>query len=421
MKEKALILIGSKDFRSIAFGMGAMSVMQLFNLFLPVIIIPIIISAYGIANYGVLAFATAACMFINVVCEYGFDLSATKEIAAEESKSVKRQLFFNVFYAKILLFLALSVLYLIVVFSVESYRQNFMLFLGTLGIVIGNILLPMWYLQGEKKFKFLSIVVSLSKVLSLGMLILALTFAESLSFFWVSYIISLGYILPGVLGFIYVLRSLNYRWSLPEIDLITNLLKGGYHVFLSRLFVFSYTSMNIIFLEVLSSSKSVALFSIASRVVGACSTLFSMLNKVIYPYLVSAKKRDYKQYSRIIEGYSLFLALSVLATVCFLLLAAPFIVEVLSGDKATDSILTLRVLSIALIGMPIGGLLTSLLVAKGLSNYVLRITFATTAVNFCAVFLLVPYLDVVGLALASIIVQTFQVAYNIYAYRRSES
>jgi len=115
----------------------------------PLITFPYLTRVLGPGNYGKVAFAVAFITYFNLITDYGFNLSATREISInrDDTKKVSR-IYSSVMVTKTLLMLLTFTAMLTIVLSVDRFRSDLPLYIYTYGIVLGSVLFPVWFFQG---------------------------------------------------------------------------------------------------------------------------------------------------------------------------------------------------------------------------------------------------------------------------------
>jgi polysaccharide transporter, PST family len=91
---------------------AALSVLQLLNYALPVVVVPYLGRVLGPAHYGLLIFSQATVNYANSVTDYGFNYSATRLVARHRGERDQlSRIFWSATSAKaLLLFLSLAVM-----------------------------------------------------------------------------------------------------------------------------------------------------------------------------------------------------------------------------------------------------------------------------------------------------------------------
>ena len=131
---------------------GALSFLQASNYLFPLITLPYIVRVLGPEKYGLVNFAAAFIGYLVTISDYGFNLSATKEISINrDNKTDINKIFSSVIFTKVFLGF-LSVVFLVaIVHLFNIFYKNEELYYITFGIVVGNILFPQWFFQGVEK------------------------------------------------------------------------------------------------------------------------------------------------------------------------------------------------------------------------------------------------------------------------------
>jgi len=390
-----------------------MMVLQASQLVVPLLLMPFIINKFGIDGFGLLSFATALCMFINVICDYGFNLTATKDVAVNIDDPIRiNEIFNTTISAKVILLLITALVYGSAVFIIDELRSDWLIYCLSFGIVIGNVLFPLWLYQGFQNFKFITILNIILKIIFTASIFIVVN--EEADFYKVPLYISLGYIVPGCIAFVYAKRKYNLSLNFPEFNQLKKAYIESWHIFISRIAVFSYTSINIIFLEIFTSTAIVGYYAVASRIINAISSVVGMINQVLFPYLSRVWQNEKKMYFKKLKGFSIVLVLLMLVIMLLIQVTSPYIVYILTGEKNELSIALMRILSLALILIPLGGLFTQSFVTQNKHSLVTLVTLKTTVVNFILIFLLTPLYGAYGMAASVCIVQLFQVIINLF-------
>ncbi|CUS87083.1 Polysaccharide biosynthesis protein [Candidatus Kryptonium thompsonii] len=79
----------------------SLSILQFANYVLPLITIPYVVRVIGPDKFGLISFAQAFATYFLLVVNYGFDLSATREISSNrDNKNTLVRIYSNVLFTK---------------------------------------------------------------------------------------------------------------------------------------------------------------------------------------------------------------------------------------------------------------------------------------------------------------------------------
>src|SRR3954468_8997022 len=143
-----------------------LSIYQVVNFAVPLIVVPFLISRIGVANFGLVAFSYAFVNYFNVIVDYGFNLSATQRISVNRnSKATVNTIFSTVYVSKLIFLTICFLLYLSFVYTFPILYKQRWLHLCSFTIVVGQALIPIWLFQGMEDMKYLAICNILSKLI----------------------------------------------------------------------------------------------------------------------------------------------------------------------------------------------------------------------------------------------------------------
>ena len=275
-------IIQDPDKKRIGKNFASLSLLQIANMLLPLVTLPYLVRVLGTEKFGLVIFAQSFAVFFNLFVEFGFNLSATREVAVHRKDEPKiNAIFSGVMLIKILLVLSSFLILSLLVFLIPRLHADWEIFLLSFGIVIGQALFPLWYFQGIEKMSVISII-NVSAKLIFTVLILFLIKDED-DYLLVPVFNSIGFIVAGLFGLYWALR--NIKLVIPRIVDMRILFLDSTNLFVSNLSTSLYTYSNIIILGALTNNTLVGIYSSMEKLILAIKGLFTPLFQAIFPYL----------------------------------------------------------------------------------------------------------------------------------------
>lgn len=327
----------------------SLSVLRGVNILLPLISFPYLLRVIGPSNFGIVAFVQAYIEISMVFLNYGFNFSATKEVSLNRSNlKYVSELFWAVIFFKFILLLLNGVVLFFLYLSFNKFHNNIIMFLFSLGILLGNILIPIWFFQGIEKMKYIMLVNIIPKTFFTIMIFIFIN--NEGQYIYVPLLNGIGSLIAGMVAIAIVSRKFKIQFCIPTYISLKRTVVDGSFIFVSLLSVSFYRSFNVIILSVLTNDFTVGIYASAEKIVKIIQSFISPFTEVLYPFL-SRKFATIgvKNKIDILFKTSLFFT-SLLFIISFLtFFFSDVIIITAFSNKYYSSIINLKILSLVIL------------------------------------------------------------------------
>jgi PST family polysaccharide transporter len=383
-----------------------MMAVQAGSYLLPLVNIPYLLRVIGPEHYGLIAFSQAVMMYFVTLNDYGFNLSATRELAVHRDDPVLRSELYSAVMTIKCSFCVLSFLILCaLVHFVPRFHNNSPVFFASFGMVVGTMLFPQWFFQGIEKMYWISAVNLIANLaFTAGIYLLV---RHSSDYLVAAIVQAGGKLVAGILGLIILFSSEHVKLSMPTLGQLRHRLVDGWHLFMSTAAATFYTSSNAVVLGFVCGMTEVGYFSAAYKIFAAGQMLVSPMCQAIYPHVCSLAHRsrelavDYLRKAMIVIG-----GLTFLGGLLILVLAVP-IVRIAMGPKYMASVPVLEFMALT----PFACAINNIYGTQGMLNFGMKPQYSRIIV-LSAIFsniILVPlcyWFKAPGAAAAALITET---------------
>ena len=154
-------IINKEDFKTILNNFFSLTLLKVLTYILPLITFPYLIRVLGVEKFGLIMFAQATMYYFEIVVDFGFNLSATSEVALNAKKVNKlNEIISAVFSIKCFL-LIISFLILFIVLSIfDRFTDDYLIYYYSFLKVIAITFFPVWFFQGIEKMKYVTYITS---------------------------------------------------------------------------------------------------------------------------------------------------------------------------------------------------------------------------------------------------------------------
>ena len=317
----------------------SLTTLQVVSYIIPFLSLPYLSRVLGAEKFGIVFFALAFIQYFVILTDYGFDLSATREVAVNRHNISNLSNIFNAVYViKILLScISFIILCLILVF-VPKLQTNWLIFIFSFFTVIGNALFPTWFFRGMEKMKYITFINICSKFTFL--LFIFIFVKQESDYLIVPLFNSLGFVVAGIAGYIFAIKNFQLKIYIPKWNFIIKQFKYSSSFFFFFLSVSAYTNTNTFCLGLINLNSLVGYYVAAEQFYKAISALSEPINTTLYPHV--AKYRNITLYKKIFYSVVILNTIVCISTFCF----APYIVKIFYGNNMLPSVGILRIFCI---------------------------------------------------------------------------
>lgn len=415
MLSKIHIIFNSVEKKRLLSNFLSLFILQGANYLLPLLTVPYLIRVLGVNNFGLLAFATAIIVYFQVITDYGFNLTATREVSLHRDNKEKLvEIFSSVLIIKFTLVLISLIVLLGLVLFFDRLRSNQSIYFLTFGLVVGQALFPIWFFQGMEKMKYISYINIGSRLLfTLAIFVFVKSEADM---HLVPLLNSLGAITGGTYAIYLIKKEFEVSISFQPGSVVKRYLVDGWHVFLSRMYVNLYTTTNIVVLGLFTNNTVVGYFSIAEKIVTAISGLYVPVTQTFYPYMAHLYENSKSNFFRVFSRLNaVLLGSSVLITLLVFLFKSE-IIALVAGRVDPNVLSIFSILMFSILTSPFGASFTNGLLVLKQNRLVSKVVRDTMILNMLMVIPLVGFYQAVGLAVTYVLGQLFHTLYYMYSY-----
>jgi len=407
--------VKTKEKKTLIENFLSLSVLQIANYILPLITLPYLVRVLGPEKFGLIAFAQAFVGYFMILTDYGFNLSATREISINrENKEKVSEIFSSIMIIKFALLVISLILMSIIIFSFGKFSNDWIVYYLTYGMVVGQVLFPVWFFQGMEKMKYITFLNIFAKVI---FTVATFVFVKEASdYLYVPLLNSLGFIIAGILGLRIVFRDFKVSFKFVSLEELKRQLKEGWYIFISTVAISLYTISNTFILGLFTNNTIVGYYAAAEKIIKAVQGLLGPVSQTIYPYISKLMNESKELGIRVLRKIT-FIIGGISFTLSFILfIFADSIVNILLGSKYHESVIILRILAFLpfIIGLSnIFGIQTMLTLnyKKEFSN----ILIMASLMNIILALIMVPVLKHIGISI-SVVLSEFFVTFAMLSF-----
>jgi polysaccharide transporter, PST family len=309
----------------------------------PLLNVVFLARALGPSAWGTLATFQALASWFSLIIEYGFSMSATREVAENRHRPrTLGRILSSVLWAKIALTSALVMLVVCAMNAVPLLRDRPQFTFYALLLAVGPSFTPAWFYQGLERIRAAAIIDLTGRIAGTTLTVLLVRDPSQL---WMALLIP-GFASLAATALNHARLYRHYSFLLPSPRLVWHALAFGWTMFLYRSSVSLYTIGNAFLLALFVSPKYVAYYAAAERIARYSTAVLTPLSQALYPRITYLVRTDLPNAAQLAtRSFRIMIVLgAALGGATFL--AAPLVTRLFLGHNFGLAVPVLRVLSL---------------------------------------------------------------------------
>ena len=380
----------SKNGKTVFANFCYLSLLQIAGYVFPLITMPYLARVIGADGFGKIAFASAIVVWIQTISDWGFNLTATRDVAQNRNNKEKvSRIFSNVLWARCILTILSGLILLFVVLVVPYLRENADIIFVTFLLVPGYILFPEWFFQAIERMKYTTIF---NLIIKLIFTISVFIFIHKREDYLIQPLLTtIGYLLCGIGALYLILKKWGYTLYKPELTEILETIRNSADVFINNLMPNLYNSFSVMLLGFFCGSTANGVYDGGNKFPTIFYNFQSVLSRAFYPFL-SRRPDKHSFYAKLNIG-------SALIGAVFLIAISPLVIKIMLGDEFEKSVIVMQILSFSVVFLAMSYTYgTNYLIINHKEKPLRNLTFVSSIVGMCVSIPLVYYFSYIGAA-----------------------
>ena len=283
--------------------------LQGINYLAPLLVWPYLMVVLDAGQFGVFSFGVALAQYLMLLVDFGFNLTATKQIAlAKGNKEWTDRIFSSTMYAKFLL-LAVSAVIMAGLSAVPRFAVYRKVMWIMWGMVTGHTFSMFWLYQGVGKVRLVAIVNACMKLLIMPLTFILVRSGDDVAIAaWIQVAVYIGAgcvttVLTKTMG---LASWVKVSWSDVAVQL-----RSSSPIFLSNAATSTYTALFVVILGCFVTSDEVGKYAAAEKIMrAACYLIWIPVCQAYFPKVSRLGQTNPS------EGENLVRRLTLLLAVC---------------------------------------------------------------------------------------------------------
>lgn len=299
-------------------------IMNIAKLIFPLLTLPYLTRVLSVEKYAVVTYVKAVMTYAQLVVDFGFILSATKDIVMAEDDEERGYITGDVMLGKGILAVASFVVVAVISFRLPMLRQNMLfVFLSFVAVAL-TVFFADFLFRGLEKMQVMTIRYLITR--SITTILTFVMIKNDANILLVPSLDIIGNI-AAVAWVWFEIRKTGIKVRIKSLKSALAKIKESCIYFLSSMATTAFGALNTLLVGIFCSASDVAFWGLTMQLVNAVQALYTPVTNGIYPHMV--REKDFK-----VIWTALAVFLPVIAAGCLIIyFGADTILLLIGGQK----------------------------------------------------------------------------------------
>lgn len=322
----------NKEKKNLAKNTIALYVMNIVKLIFPILTLPYLTRILSTTTYGFVTYVKSLIVYVQLFIDFGFLLSATKNIVKAKNKEEIGSIVGNTIFEKLILGLIATILFIIASLFIPIIQKNIYFSLLYLISSLVSIFILDFLYRGIEKMNYVAIPYIISKTISL--IFTFIVVKNDNDIIYIPLFEFFGNLVAAFMS-IYFLRRVHIKINYKNLKTSIDDFKDSLIYFISNFATTIFGALTTIVAGFYISEENIAFWGICMQILAAAKALYNPLTNSLYPYML--RKRNLK----LINKISLIMIIPMIVGIFLVVFGNEFIFRIIGGIKYEKAGITL--------------------------------------------------------------------------------
>lgn len=388
-------VLKSKDGKTLASNFMWLTILQIAGYVFPLLTLPYLARVIGVDGFGKIAFAAAVIVWMQTIVDWGFNFTATRDVAKNRENLEKvSSIFSEVLWARCFLLVISYIILAILVFIIPQFREAQVAIWVTSLMLVGHILYPEWFFQALERMKYITILGVVAKLVFTVAVFVFIRKPEH--YILQPLFVSLGFVVSGIIALCFIIGRWGIRIKKPTFRAILSTIKDSTDIFINNLMPNLYNSFSVVLLGMYGNPTMNGLYDAGKKLPMTSYQFITIISRTFFPYL----SRNSSRHSAFAK---LYLSIAFIVAIIMFFLSKPLLLLFYSAEFV-EAVPIMQLMSVSLVFLAMSSVYgTNYLLVKNKDQLLRNITIIASIVGFALSFPLIKNYGFIGATITFLI------------------